>query len=152
MPEYYLGADVGISQDSRLAAWAEYLLGAGRNYRSSICVAVGTGIGGGIILDGKIFHGALNTPNAADAKNIKAKVLVLTGADDPNIKPEEVAAFEKEMTDAKVDWQLIKYSGTVHAFTNPAAGNDNSKGAAYNERADHRSWEAMKEFFAELFK
>jgi len=57
----YLGAEVVISQDSRLAAWAEYLLGAGRNYSSSICVAIGTGIGGGIIVDGKIFHGALNT-------------------------------------------------------------------------------------------
>jgi glucokinase len=57
----YLGANVMIAQDSRLAAWAEYLLGAGRNYRSFICVAVGTGIGGGIIIDGKIFHGALNT-------------------------------------------------------------------------------------------
>jgi glucokinase len=57
----YLGTDVVISQDSRLAAWAEYLLGAGRNYNSIICVAVGTGIGGGIIIDGKIFHGALNT-------------------------------------------------------------------------------------------
>ena len=57
----YLGMDVLISQDSRLAAWAEYLLGAGRGYQSLICIAVGTGIGGGIILDGKIFHGALNT-------------------------------------------------------------------------------------------
>jgi glucokinase len=57
----YLGAEVLIAQDSRLAAWAEYLLGAGRNYRSFICVVVGTGIGGGIIIDGKIFHGALNT-------------------------------------------------------------------------------------------
>ena len=57
----HLKAEVLIAQDSRLAAWAEYLLGAGRNYRSFICVAIGTGIGGGIILDGKIFHGALNT-------------------------------------------------------------------------------------------
>ncbi len=57
----YLGADVTISQDSRLAAWAEYLLGAGRNYNSLICVTIGTGIGSGIIVDGKIFHGALNT-------------------------------------------------------------------------------------------
>jgi len=56
-----LGADVMVAQDSRLAAWAEYLLGAGRNYHSFICVAIGTGIGGGLISDGKIFHGALNT-------------------------------------------------------------------------------------------
>jgi glucokinase len=57
----YLGAEVMVAQDSRLAAWAEYLLGAGRNYRSFICVAIGTGIGSGIIVDGKIFSGALNT-------------------------------------------------------------------------------------------
>ena len=57
----HLDAEVLIAQDSRLAAWAEYLLGAGQNYRSFICVAVGTGIGGGIIIDGKIFQGALNT-------------------------------------------------------------------------------------------
>jgi glucokinase len=57
----YLSAEVMVSQDSRLAAWAEYLLGAGRNYHSFICVAVGTGIGGGIIIDGRIFHGAMNT-------------------------------------------------------------------------------------------
>jgi glucokinase len=57
----YLGAEVLIAQDSRLAAWAEYLLGAGRNYRSFICIAIGTGIGSGIIIDGKIYHGALNT-------------------------------------------------------------------------------------------
>jgi len=57
----HLGAEVRISQDSRLAAWAEYLLGAGRGYNSIICVTIGTGIGSGIIIDGKIFHGALNT-------------------------------------------------------------------------------------------
>jgi dienelactone hydrolase len=51
-----------------------------------------------------------------------------------------------------VDWQLIKYGGAVHSFTQPMAGNDNSKGAAYNEKADKRSWEAMKQFLAEIFK
>jgi dienelactone hydrolase len=97
------------------------------------------------------FHGGLDTPAPGDAKNIKCKVLVLHGADDPNVPPAQVAAFEKEMTEAGVDWQLIKYSGAVHAFTNPEAGHDNSKGAAYNERADKRSWEATKQFFAEIF-
>ena len=57
----YLGREVIVSQDSRCAAWAEYLLGAGRKYRSMICLTLGTGIGSGIIMDGKIFHGALNT-------------------------------------------------------------------------------------------
>ncbi len=59
--EKHLKAEVRISQDSRLAAWAEYLLGAGRGYNSILCVTLGTGIGSGIIIDGKIFHGALNT-------------------------------------------------------------------------------------------
>jgi dienelactone hydrolase len=97
------------------------------------------------------FHGGLSSPTPEDAKNIKAKVLALHGADDPNVPPAEVAAFEKEMRDAKVDWQLVAYGGAVHSFTDKSAGNDNSKGAAYNEKADRRSWEAMKDLFAEIF-
>lgn len=98
------------------------------------------------------FHGNLDTPNLTDANNIKAKVLVLHGADDPYVPEEQVITFEKEMRDAKVDWQLVSYGGAVHSFTNPDAGNDNSKGAAYNVKADKRSWEAMKNFFDEIFE
>jgi dienelactone hydrolase len=98
------------------------------------------------------FHGGLSTPNPNDAKNIKAKVLALHGADDPNVPLKEVAAFEEEMRQGGVDWQLVAYGGAVHAFTDWNAGNDNSKGTAYNERADRRSWEAMKQFFAEVLK
>ncbi len=97
------------------------------------------------------FHGGLSTPNPDDAKKILGKILVLHGAEDPWVPPEEVAAFEREMTDAGVDWELVKYSNAVHAFTNPAAGNDNSKGAAYNREAAERSWETMKDFFNKLF-
>ena len=98
------------------------------------------------------FHGTLGTSNPDDAKNIKGRILVCTGADDPNVKPEAVTAFEDEMRKANVDYQVVAYGGAVHAFTNPAAGNDNSKGMAYNEKADLRSWQAMKDFFAEVFK
>src|SRR2546426_136191 len=98
------------------------------------------------------FHGALNTPNPEDAKRIKGKVLALHGADDPFVPPAEVAAFEGEMRQGGVDWQLVAYGGAVHSFTDWNAGSDNSKGAAYNEKADRRSWEAMKLFFAEIFK
>jgi dienelactone hydrolase len=98
------------------------------------------------------FHGGLDTPTPADAKKIKAKILVLHGADDPNVPPEQVAAFEKEMRDGGVDWQLVKYGGAVHSFTIPSAGNDNSKGAAYNPSADRRSHQAMIDFFNEIFK
>jgi len=98
------------------------------------------------------FHGGLSTPRPEDAKNIKAKVLVLHGADDPFESKEEVQTFQEEMRQAKLDWQFISYGGAVHSFTNPEAGNDNSKGAAYNQSADQRSWEAMQQFFKEIFK
>lgn len=98
------------------------------------------------------FHGGLDSPTPADGKNIRAKVLALHGAIDPYVKAEDLAAFQKELNDAKVDYQLVEYAGAVHSFTEKAAGNDISKGAAYNEAADRRSWEAMKTFFAEIFK
>ncbi len=99
------------------------------------------------------FHGGIGpAPGfAAEAGKIPAKVLVLHGAIDPYVKPEEVAAFQKEMDEAKADYQLTAYSGAVHAFTQKMAGDDVSKGAAYNAEADKRSWEAMKSFFAEIF-
>src|SRR5688572_26639564 len=97
------------------------------------------------------FHGALGTPTPDDAKNIKGKVLALHGADDPFVPPAEEQAFEEEMRKAKVDWQLVAYGNAVHSFTDWNAGSDNSKGAAYNEKADKRSWEDMKDFFNELF-
>lgn len=97
------------------------------------------------------FHGGLDTPTSQDAKNIRAKVLALHGADDPYVPADQVAAFENEMRQAGVDWQLIVYGGAVHGFTNPANGTDNSKGAAYNALADARSWVAMQQFFNELF-
>jgi dienelactone hydrolase len=96
------------------------------------------------------FHGGLETPTPQDAKNIKGKILALHGADDPFVPPKEVAAFQEEMRTGKVDWQMNFYGDAVHSFTNPAAGTDNSKGAAYNEKAAKRSWEAMKIFFKEI--
>jgi dienelactone hydrolase len=96
------------------------------------------------------FHGGLSSPTPQDAKNIKGKVLALHGAADPFVKAEEVAAFEKEMTDAKVNYRLIKYPGAMHGFTNP----DNKgvpPGALYNEAADKASWTEMQKFFKEIF-
>ncbi len=98
------------------------------------------------------FHGGLSTPTPADAKNIKGKVLALHGADDPFVPAEEVLAFEKEMREAKVDWQLVAYGNAVHSFTDRSAGNENSKGAAYNAQADVRSWREMKMCFDEVLR
>ncbi|RJO74063.1 MAG: dienelactone hydrolase family protein, partial [Myxococcales bacterium] len=98
------------------------------------------------------FHGSLATTNPAKPGTVKASLLVLTGADDPHVPPQQVTDFTKEMSQAGADYQIISYSGAVHAFTNPAVGNDPSKGAAYNAAADRRSWAAMKTFFDEILK
>jgi dienelactone hydrolase len=99
------------------------------------------------------FHGGLDAADgmAATKGGVKAKVLVCHGAVDPYVPVDQVQAFGKEMSDAGADWQFIAYGGAVHSFTHKSAGNDPSKGAAYDEKADQRSWQAMKDFFAELF-
>ena len=97
------------------------------------------------------FHGGLDSPAPEDGKNIKGKVLILHGADDPFVKAADIAAFQEEMRKGNVDWQMIYYGDAVHSFTQPQAGADKSKGNAYNEKAAKRSWEAMKQFFHEIF-
>lgn len=97
------------------------------------------------------FHGGLGTPDTEDAKKIRGKVLVLHGAVDPLVPPEEVAAFSKEMEDANVDYQLIAYGGAVHSFTNPRAGRAGIPGVEYHREADERSWRHMMMFFDEIF-
>ncbi|HVG51322.1 MAG TPA: dienelactone hydrolase family protein [Xanthobacteraceae bacterium] len=96
------------------------------------------------------FHGNLDTPNPGDAKNIKGHVLVLHGADDPIVPDAEVLAFQKEMRDAGVDWQVVSYGNAVHAFTNWNIPAKTPGPAAYETKADNRSWVAMQEFFEEV--
>jgi dienelactone hydrolase len=108
--------------------------------------------GGADLLGVVSFHGDLATPMPAKPGDIKGKVLVLHGADDPFVPQSQVTGFEEEMKKAGVNYEVDQYGGAVHSFTNPGAGNDNSKGAAYNEQADHRSWERMRAFFNEIFR
>ncbi|AOW09881.1 dienelactone hydrolase family protein [Flavobacterium gilvum] len=98
------------------------------------------------------FHGGLGKDSSRPTEPITAKVLVCHGADDPYESKEEIAAFQQEMRDTKADWQMIYYANAVHSFTNPESGNDNSKGAAYNEKADKRSFEHFKLFLNEVLK
>lgn len=96
------------------------------------------------------FHSGLGTAVPEDAKNIKGKVLVCIGADDPMIPPEQRAEFETEMRDAGVDWQMHLYGKTVHSFTNPGAAKRNMPDAIrYSAEADARSWASMLELFSE---
>ena len=97
------------------------------------------------------FHSGLRTARPQDAVNIRGKVLVQIGADDPIIPPDQRLAFEKEMTDAKVDWRMILYGGAGHSFTNPDVGALGRQGFAYHKPTDQRSWRAMMDLFAETF-
>jgi glucokinase len=53
-----LGLPCQVDNDASMAAYAEYRFGAGRGYRHLLLVTVGTGIGGGVVWDGRLFRGA----------------------------------------------------------------------------------------------
>jgi dienelactone hydrolase len=96
------------------------------------------------------FHGLLFPPENTQGNKIKAKILALHGRDDPMGLPEQVLAFQEEMTLTGADWQFVSYGHTVHAFTNPVANNPDF-GTVYQADADRRSWLAMQNFFDEIF-
>lgn len=130
----------------------------------SSIAAIGYCFGGAVVLqmarfgadlDGVAsFHGNLATETPAKPGAVKAKVLVLHGADDPFVPKEQVEAFKKEMDGAGVDYTFIEYPGAVHAFTNPAATENGKKfdlPLAYNEEADKQSWAELQRFLQGLF-
>lgn len=160
------GAQATIYRSDRALMRARVQAGVDRLREVAACngqaAAIGFCFGGGCVLElarsgselaGVVsFHGNLDTPDPADANNIRCSVLVCHGADDPYVPAETVTAFQDEMRNAGVDWQLVAYGNSVHAFTHESAGSDNSKGAAYNEKAAKRSWQAMLDFFDEIFE
>jgi dienelactone hydrolase len=96
------------------------------------------------------FHGTLDTPTPADAKNISGSVLVLHGAADPLVDKAQLPAFEAEMDAAGVDWQLLSYGGAVHSFTDPHA---NVPGKMmYDAKTSARAFTAMHNLLDEVFK
>jgi len=107
-------------------------------------------------LDGVVsFHGSLGTPDPAQPGRVKARVLVLNGADDPMVTPEQVAAFKQEMDQAGASYALINYPGAKHSFTSPGAdalGQKFNLPLAYNENADKESWAEMQRFLTSIFK
>lgn len=96
------------------------------------------------------IHGIL-APGDAPAADIRAKVLCLHGHDDPMVPPEQVRAFETEMSRAGADWQVHAYGGVMHAFTNPAA-DDPGFGTVYSETAERRAYRTLAGFLDELFQ
>lgn len=126
--------------------------------------AIGYCFGGGVVLnmaragldlDGVAsFHGSLGTDAPAASGSIKADILVFTGEDDPFAPPEQVDAFEAEMKAAGASYQLVRYPGVRHSFTNPDADRFGKKfemPLEYNAEADRDSWEKTLAFFKALF-
>ena len=127
--------------------------------------AIGYCFGGGVVLemarmgvelDGVVsFHGSLTTKAPALKNKIKARVLVLNGADDKFITQEQIAQFKQEMEQAEAKYTFINYPGAMHSFSNPDADVYAKKfnmPIQYNAEVDKKSWSKMKIFLNELFK
>jgi dienelactone hydrolase len=106
----------------------------------------------GLDLKGVVsFHGGLDAPPLTTGAFIKAKILALCGADDPFEKPDDLKAFEQQLRDNKVDYEIVSYGHAQHAFTDAGVDAFHLDGAKYNADADARSWQAMRDFFTEIF-
>ncbi len=86
---------------------------------------------------------------------VKARILVLHGADDKFVTGAQIEAFKNEMKAAGADFKFISYPGAVHSFTNPEAdelGKKYNIPIAYNRDADKKSWEELKKFLRNIFR
>ena len=126
--------------------------------------AIGYCFGGGILLnmarmgidiDGVVsFHGSVATNSPAGKGDIKTKIRVFNGADDPFVKAEQITAFKQEMEEAGADYKFVNYPGAKHSFTNAgstAIGKKFGLPLEYNAKADHDSWQQTQTFFNEIF-
>lgn len=91
-----------------------------------------------------VAHGSFRGFTPGAAKNIKGRVLILHGAEDPTAPLTELDLAIKELRQTQIDWQLELYSGARHTFTTPESPAE--------ERANARAWAATQKFFAEVFK
>lgn len=101
------------------------------------------------------YHAGLSSPVEAAPGEVKARVRVFTGAADPMVPPEQVAAFEKEMQAAGVDYEVVSYEGVLHSFTNPDADEFARRfdmPVGYDAAADRDSWEKTQSFLKEIFE
>lgn len=124
--------------------------------------AIGYCFGGGVVLAMAraganldavaTFHGSLSTQTPAEKGKVKPRILVLTGAADPLVPPEEVGAFKKEMQAAGAKFEVVSYPGAKHSFTNPDADSHGMHALGYNPEADKKSWAAMLAMFKQAFR
>jgi dienelactone hydrolase len=106
----------------------------------------------GVDLRGVVsFHGAMPGEPVPAGTQVKAKILMNHGAADPMVTMDKVLHFQEILTNAGADWECNVYGGAQHSFTNPTADSRGIPGLAYNAEADRRSWQAMLDFFREIF-
>jgi dienelactone hydrolase len=104
------------------------------------------------LADFRAFFG-LTTPSPAPG-TVRAKILILNGADDPFVKREEYDALKKDFDAAKADYRIIQYPGAVHAFTNPEAtelGKKFNLPLRYDAKVDKEAKAEASKFFATVF-
>lgn len=98
------------------------------------------------------IHGVFAAPEGLDCQ-IQARVLALHGYRDPQVPPDQLAGFAKEMDAQGVDWQVHFFGQAKHAFTDPHAADIGpvEMGREYNERDTQRTWTICTSFFQECF-
>jgi dienelactone hydrolase len=78
--------------------------------------------------------------------NIKGRVLAIHGAADPVTPKPMMDALEQELTNAKVDWQIVMVGGAVHSFCDPTANIDASR---YDAKLCRQSYRSTRDFIAD---
>ena len=107
---------------------------------------------GGADIKGVVsFHGSLLTPTEQQARRTKASILICHGAADPLVEKGAIEEYLADMDKTGLDWQMVIFAGAKHSFTNPEADKAGMSAVGYNKLADQRSWQYMKDFFAEIF-
>ena len=98
------------------------------------------------------LNAALRAIRHPNLRAVACPTLIVGGSYDRMAPVASLAVLTQELKEAKADYQINVYSGAVHAFTNPEADTHHIQGIGYNAEADKRSWMALNDFFAELFR
>ena len=121
--------------------------------------AVGFCFGGGNVLelarDGAdlqaavAIHSDLKTNAPAKPGDVKAALLVIHGTPDPVVPKADRDAFEAEMDAAGVKWQMLLFSGILHAYTDEES--DIAGVAIYDANAARQTYALTHGFIADAF-
>jgi dienelactone hydrolase len=153
-------SDSGLSRRRILAAFDTMIAeGTGRGLINKYRAAVGYCLGGANVLELArtgadlaavvSIHGDLRTEHEAEPGVIKAAVLILHGAPDPASPKSERDTLEAELTRVGAKWQMLIFSGVLHAYTYqdvlvPGV-------AAYDGPATRQSHRLMHAFIQDAF-